>query len=218
MILKNNYLHYFLLMLMTLLFTYEFNNFIQTDSLITQNLSDKYTQEVINHSLNLRHQWAWLSYIFVPIFLYITTSLIALIILLVIELYYLNENRPEVKFKNIWRIVLIAQWSALASIFVKVFWFGAYRTNYSLEELQTFSPLSLINLFDRKTLDVWLAYPIQLVNPFELAYWIILVIGIKQLLKRSWLKSLEMVFLSYGLALIVWVVVIMFISLNFSPS
>ncbi len=218
MILKNNLLNFTILVLLTLLFTFEFNNFIQTDSLITQNLSDKYTQEVITHSLNLRHQWAWASYIFVPIFLYITTLLIALIILLVIELYYINESRQKVKFKDTWRIVLMAQWSALASIFVKVFWFGFYHTQYSLEELQSFSPLSLINLFDRKTLDVWLVYPIQLVNPFELVYWIILVIGIKQLLKRSWLKSFEMVFLSYGLTLIVWVVVIMFISLNFSQS
>jgi len=218
MIFKSNYFLFFLLVLLTILFTYEFNAFIQTDNLIVQNLSEKYTQEIIANYLNLRHQWAWASYIFIPVALYLSTTLIALIILLVIELYYLNENRPKVKFKDIWKIVLIAQWSALASIFVKVFWFGFYHTQYSIEELQSFSPLSLINLFDRKTLDVWLAYPIQLVNPFELAYWILLVIGIKQLLKRTWLKSLVMVFFSYGLALIVWVVVIMFISLNFSPS
>jgi hypothetical protein len=204
--------------LITLLFTFEFNTFIQTDSLITQNLSDKYTQEIISNYLNLRHQWSWVIYIFTPVALYVTTSLIALIILLVIELYYLNENRPKVKFKDTWRIVLIAQWSAVLALFIKLFWFGFYKTQFSLEELQSFSPLSLINLFDRKTLDAWFMYPIQLINVFELAYWIILVVGIKQLLQRTWLKSIEMVFLSYGLALIVWVIVIMFISLNFSPS
>jgi hypothetical protein len=218
MILKNNYLNFTLIVLLSVIFTYEFNNFIQTDSLIVQNLSEKYTQEIITSFLDSRHQWAWASYIFIPIFLYITTSLIALIILLVIELYYLNETRPKVKFKDTWRIVLMAQWSAIVAVFVKVFWFGFYHTQYSLEELQSFSPLSLINLFDRKTVDVWLTYPIQLVNLFELAYWVLLVIGIKHLLKRTWLKSIEMVFLSYGLALIVWVVVIMFISLNFSQS
>jgi hypothetical protein len=218
MLFKKNYLNFILLALLSLLFTYEFNVFIQTDALIVQNLSEKYTQEIIAAQLNLRHQWGWVVYIFIPIFLLLTTWLIALIILLVIELYYLNEKRPNVKFKDTWRIVLIAQWTTVASIFVKVFWFGFYQTQFTIDELQSFSPLSLINLFDRKTLDVWLTYPIQLFNVFELAYWIILVIGIKKLLKRSWLKSIEMVFLSYGLALIVWVVVIMFISLNFSPS
>ena len=216
MILKNNYLHFALLTLLTLLFTYVFNNFVQTDNLIAQNLSEKYTQEIIAAQLNLRHQWGWVVYVFIPIFLLLSTSLIALIILLVFELYYLNESKPKVKFKDTWRIVLLAQWSTLASVFVKVFWFGFYHPQYSIEELQTFSPLSLINFFDRKTLDVWLVYPIQLINLFEFSYWVLLIIGIKRLLNRTWLKSLEMIFFSYGLALIVWVVVIMFVSLNFS--
>jgi hypothetical protein len=181
-------------------------------------MSEKYTQEIISNYLKISHQWAWASYIFIPVALYLSTTLIALIILLVIELYYLNENRPNVTFKDTWRIVLMTQWSVIVAMFVKVVWFGVYQTQYSLVELQSFSPLSLINLFDRKTLDVWLVYPIQLVNLFELAYWVILVIGIKQLLKRTWLKSIEIIFLSYGLVLIVWVVVIMFISLNFSQS
>lgn len=216
MIFKSNYFNFIILALLSLLFTYEFNTFIQTDALIAQNLSEKYTQEIIAEQLNLRHQWSWVVYIFIPFFLLLSTSLIALIILLVIELYYLNENGSKVKFRDTWRIVLMAQWSTIISMFSKVFWFGFYHTQYTLDELQSFSPLSLINVFDKKTLDVWLVYPIQLVNVFELAYWIILIIGIKNLLQRTWIKSIEMVFLSYGLALIVWVVVIMFVSLNFS--
>jgi len=184
--------------------------------LIVQTLSEKYTQEIVENYLNLSHLWSWTSYVFIPILMYLSSTLIALVISLVIELYYLNENKPNIRFKDTWRIVLMAQWSVILALFVKVFWFGFYQTQFSLEELQLFSPLSLINLFDRKALDVWLVYPIQLINIFELAYWIILVVGIKQLLKGTWLKSIEMIFLSYGLSLIVWVVVVMFISLNFS--
>lgn len=218
MLSKNNYLHFTLLVFLTMLFTYEFNIFIQTDNIITQNLSEKYTQEMIASYLNLRNEWSWVIYIFIIVAVYVTTSLIALIILLVIELYYINENKTNVKFKDTWRIVLAAQWSNVAILFMKVLWFGFYQTNYSLEELQSFSPLSLINLFDRKTLDSWLVYPLQLISLFELAYWIILIIGIKELLNRTWLKSIEIIFLSYGIALFVWAVVIMFISLNFSLS
>jgi len=216
MLFKKNYLHFFLLALLSLLFTYEFNAFIQTDALIVQNFSEKYTKEIIANYLNLRHQWAWVVYIFTPVFLYLATSLIALIIQMVITLYYINDNTHKVKYKDTWKIVLIAQWSMLIALFVKILWFGFYHTQFTMDELQSFFPLSLINLFDSKTLDVWLVYPIQLVNVFELAYWILLIIGIKKLLNRSWLKSFEMIFLSYGLALIVWVVVIMFLSLNFS--
>ena len=103
MLFKKNYLNFILLALLSLLFTYEFNVFIQTDALIVQNLSEKYTQEIIAAQLNLRHQWSWVVYIFIPVFLLISTSLIALIILLVIELYYLNETKAKVKFKEIGR-------------------------------------------------------------------------------------------------------------------
>lgn len=215
---KNNYLLFTIIVLLTLLFTYEFDNLIQTDEIVAQSLSEKYTQEVITSFLNLRHQWLWLVYIFIPVALYLSTSLIALIVLLVITLYYINHNVNKVKYKDIWNIVLTAQWSTLLVLFVKILWFGFYHTQFTTDELQSFSPLSLINLFDSKKLDVWMRYPIQLVNLFELAYWILLIVGIKKLLNRSWLKSLEMVFLSYGLAMIVWVVVIMFISLNFSQA
>jgi len=213
---KNCYLHFVILVLFSLLFAYEFNTFIQTDDLIAQNLSEKYTKEIISNYLNLRQQWFWVNYIFIPVVLFVSTSLIALILLLVIELYYINENKLKVKFMDTWRIVLIAQWCSLAAIFAKILWFGLCFKQFSLEDIQSFSPLSLINMFDRKALDVWLVYPIQLINVFELAYWIMLVIGINKLLHRGWLKSLEMIFMSYGIALFVWVVIIMFLSLNFS--
>lgn len=216
MISKNNYLHFFLLVLLSILFTYEFNTFIQTDKLVAQSLSDKYTQEIIMNYLNLRHQWAWVIYIFIPIALYLTTSLIALIILLVIELYYLNISKPNIRFKDTWRIVLTAQWSGVAALFIKILWFGFFHTHYTLDELQSFAPLSIINFFDIKRLDVWTIYPIQLINVFELTYWILLIVGIKKLLQRSWLKSFEMILFSYGVALFIWIVVVMFVSLNFS--
>jgi hypothetical protein len=216
MLFKNNHLHFLLLVVITVIFAYEYNSFIQTDELMAQNLSEKYTQEIIFNYLNLRHQWAWVVYFFIPILIYLPTTIIALTISLVIWLYYLNETNPHVKFSDTWRIVLYAQWSSVAVVFIKLFWFGVIHTHYTMVDLQSFYPLSIINFFDIKELAVWFVYPLQLINVFELAYWAILVVGIKRLLNRSWLKSLGMVLLSYGLALIVWVVVIMFLSLNFS--
>ena len=73
MIFKSNYLHFVLILIFTLLLTYEFNNFIQTDNIITQNLSEKYTQEIIANYINLRHQWAGVAYLFMFIILYLST-------------------------------------------------------------------------------------------------------------------------------------------------
>ena len=216
MVFKNNYLHFILLILVVLLLSYEYNYFIQTDSVFVQNFSDKYTQVAINHILDWRHAWAWAGYVFISVSMYISTTILALIISLVIWIYYLNELNPNVKFSDTWRIVLFAQWSNVAAIFAKIFWFGFIHTNYTMDELASFYPLSIINFFDISKLDKLYIYPVQLVNVFELVYWIILVLGIKNLLNSSLFKSLKIVFFSYGVAMIIWIIVIMFISLNLS--
>lgn len=215
---KYNYLQFVFISTLTLIVSYEYNVFIQTDNLYVQSLSDIYTQEIILQILNVRHQWAWLTYPILPVIIFLSTSLIALIILMVIELYYANDGNKKIKFRDTWRIVLTAQWSMVTASFVKVLWFGFFHTHYSYEELQSFYPLSLINLYDTKSLEPWLTYPIQLINIFEVAYWILLIIGIKKLLKETWRKSFTIVFLSYGLSLIIWVVAIMFISLNLNQG
>ena len=150
MLFRNNYLHYFLLVFLSLLFAYEYNHFIQTDELMMQSLSGKYTEEIIGKILNMRHTWQWLGYVFVPVLLYITTTLIALAIFLVIWLYYLDDVNFKVRFSDTWRIVLFAQWSSIAAVFVRIVWFGVFHTHYSLEELQSFFPLSLIDFYDVK--------------------------------------------------------------------
>jgi hypothetical protein len=213
MTIKNNCLHFFLLVFLSLLGIYGYNHFIQSDEFIIQGFSDKYTREAIEYILNVRNTVSWVNYVANPILTYITTTLIALVILLVIWIYYLDETIPHVKFSDAWRIVLHAQWSSVIAIFVKLYWFGYIYTDYTMDELSSFYPLSIINFFDINKLDKLYVYPIQLINVFELIYWIVLTIGIKDLLKCAWMKSLKIVFLSYGVILIVWIIVVMFISL-----
>jgi len=142
---KNNYLHFILLVLVTFLFTYEFNSFIQTDEIYVQNFSDKYTQEAIRHILDWRHTWSWVGYIFLPAIMYISGTTIALIIFFVIWISYLNEKDPNVRFSDTWRIVLFAQWSNVAAMFAKIFWFGFIQTNYTMNDLTSFYQTKWLN-------------------------------------------------------------------------
>lgn len=218
MLFKNNYLHCIILISFALLLTYEYNYFIQTDEVMIQSFSDKFTQEAINQILNVHHTQLLGNYIFVIISMFLSSIFIALVILLVVWIYYLDEGNFNIKFSDTWRIVLFAQWSSVAAMCAKICWFGFIHTNYTYYELASFYPLSIINFFDINKLAIWFLYPIQLINVFELIYWIILVTGIKNLLNRTWFKSFEMIFLSYGVILILWVIFIMFISLNISNS
>ena len=59
-------------------------------------------------------------------------------------------------------------------------WFS-FNISYQLVDLQIFSPISVLNLleFDYNE-KIWI-YPLQLLNVFELTYWIALAYGISKL-------------------------------------
>lgn len=97
---------------------------------------------------------------------------------------------------------------------IKLFWFLFVQTDYTFNDLQYFYPLSALQLFEVKSLATWQIYPLQLVNIFELVYWILLAYWLKRLLNITLTKGMELVVTSYGTGLLLWVVFITFLSLN----
>jgi len=71
-------------------------------------------------------------------------------------------------------------------------------------------------------LEPWFIYPLQVLNLFELAYWFVLAYFIGKLAFTEKDKGkpmdlgLKIVASSYGSALLLWVVVVMFFTLNYS--
>jgi hypothetical protein len=105
---------------------------------------------------------------------------------------------------------------------LKIVWFYFFQTNYTLEDLQYFYPLSALNIVGYKGLDAWLIYPLQVLNLFELAYWLLLsyFVGMLAFIEKYKGKPMDLGFKivasSYGSALLLWVVVVMFFTLNYS--
>ncbi|MBN1986332.1 MAG: hypothetical protein JW761_08515 [Prolixibacteraceae bacterium] len=89
-----------------------------------------------------------------------------------------------------------------------------------MEDLQ-FQPLSIMELLNEKTVDPLFVYPLSLLNVFELAYFLVLawlLVGIINEANKEhpvkYGKSLQLVTASYGSGLLLWVLVVMFITLN----
>ena len=105
---------------------------------------------------------------------------------------------------------------------LKIVWFYFFQTSYTLEDLQYFYPLSALNIVGYKGLDNWFIYPLQVLNLFELAYWLLLsyFIGKLAFTEKDKGKPMDLGFKivasSYGSALLLWVVVVMFFTLNYS--
>lgn len=185
------------------------NRLLEYDTILSNSLSDQLTQEQLLDYLRLRKDLEWVGYIVMPIILFIKLSLIAAII--DVGCFFFEK---EIKYKKLFNIVVKAEFVFLGVIVLKTGWFLFFMPNYTLEDLQYFYPLSLINLIDYREYKTWFIYPLQIVNLFEIVYWFLLANLLGKSLKLSTEKSLTIIASSYGVGLFIWIIAVMFFTLN----
>lgn len=197
------------------LLTFLDKTYITTDSKIFDFLAKDYPSSVVQNYMESQKKWWWVSYVATPFLIGIKVLLVAFCLNFV---KIISEKLEQVKFRDILTVVLMAEFVFVIAGFYKFFNFYLIETDYTLETLQTYYPLSLINFKEAISTEKWLAYPLQLCNLFELIYWGVLAWGIWQLAdkKISYQKSLGYVALTYGIGLLFWVGVVCFLILSVS--
>ena len=190
-------------------------SYISTDSKIFDFLAKDYPSSVVQNYMESQKKWWWVSYVTTPVLIGIKVLLVAFCLNFV---KIISEKLEDVQFRDILTVVLIAEFVFIIAGFYKFFNFYLIDTDYTLETLQTYYPLSLINYKEAISTEKWLAYPLQLLNVFELMYWGVLAWGIWQLAdkKISYQRSLGYVALTYGVGLLFWVGVVCFLILSVS--
>lgn len=151
-------------------------------------------------------KWKWLSYVLIPVFLIVKLFLVSICLSIGGLL-----TRVEDGFRQFFKAVVYAEFIFLTPVILKLIWFVFFDVNYSLEDLQYFSPLSAFSFFNPEEIEPWLVYPIQLLNIFELFYWLALAYQLKDVLGKSFKASLGFVAATYGVGLFIWVVLITFL-------
>lgn len=210
-----NIILYITLILFTHLFIFIFNTYINSDSKIFDLLAKDYPSSVVQNYMESQKKWWWVSYVTTPVLIGIKVLLVAFCLNFV---KIISEKLENVKFRDILFVVLIAEFVFVIAGFYKFFNFYLVETDYTLETLQTYYPLSLINFNEAISTEKWLAYPLQLANIFEIMYWGVLAWGIWQLAdkKISYQRSLGYLALTYGVGLLFWVGVVCFLILSVS--
>jgi len=211
----NNKYIFFIVSIFSLAVVFLSKNMIETDSLLMTSLSEQYTQIQINELMSSQKEWQWVTYIILPLIILLRSSLVALCLSIGCFLFNIEED-TEIKFKQFLRISLIGEVVFLSANLIKLFWFAYVEVDYTYEKIQTFYPLSIMNVMNVENIDNWLLYPLQTLNLFEFIYWFVLAYGVKELLKDSLWKSFKLTIASYGTGLVIWVVAIMFVTLNMS--
>ena len=214
--LKNyNILFFLILIFFYSLLTFLDKAYITTDSKIFDFLAKDYPSSVVQNYMESQKKWWWVSYAVTPVLIGIKVLLVAFCLNFV---KIISEKLEQVKFSDILTVVLMAEFVFVIAGFYKFFNFYLIETNYTLETLQTYYPLSLINFKEAISTEKWLAYPLQLCNLFELIYLGFLAWGIWHLAdkKISYQRSLGYVALTYGIGLLFWVGVVCFLILSVS--
>ena len=210
-----NFLFFISIVLCNTLLVYFDKTYITTDSKIFDFLAKDYPSSVVQDYMESQKKWWWVSYAATPVLIGIKVLLVAFCLNFV---KIVSEKLEQVKFRDILTVVLLAEFVFIIAGFYKFFNFYLIDKDYTLETLQTYYPISLINLKESISTEKWLAYPLQLVNLFELLYWGILAWGIWELADKriSYIKSFGYIALTYGIGLLFLVGVVCFLILSVS--
>lgn len=206
---QSNLFLFTIIILTAILLSVIINQFLITDNVFYNSFSEQLTFSKIDEFIKQTKEWEWLSYIILSTIYLFKFSLTSFCIL--IGLFFFNH---KVSFFNIFKVIMLAEIPLVFIPLIKLFWFLFIQTQYTFNDLQYFYPLSALQLFEIKTLATWQIYPLQLLNVFELVYWVLLAYWLKRLLNISLTKGMEVVVASYGTGLLLWVVFITFLSLN----
>ncbi len=182
-----------------------------TDDIYYNALGDQLTFERINEIIDANKKWSWVVYPAIPLIYLFKFFLVVICLSAGAFLFHLEPS-----LKHLFKIALLAEFIFLLPPLIRLFWFSFINVNFALSDLQFFSPLSAINLFDRTALEPWLVYPLSLVNLFEVAYVVTLSYLLAKILESSFMQSLKLVVLSYGTGLLIWVLFITFLTVSLS--
>ncbi|WP_282069239.1 hypothetical protein [Olleya namhaensis] len=208
---NKNYILFITLASLLTFFGYLTKQLLSIDEVLINSLAERISYEQITQILIFQKKWYWVSLIISPILLLLKVFIITAII--DAGCFFFSR---EIKYKKLFNIVVKAEFVFLLVIVFKTVWFYAFQPNFTLEDLQNFYPLSALNIIGYQGLDAWFVYPFQVLNLFEIAYWFILAYLIGKEINENIDKGFSIVASSYGVGLLIWVVGVMFLTLNMS--
>lgn len=182
--------------------------YLNLNDLMYQSLSEQLTTKQIEAYLTSQSKWKWLTYVLLPLVLFLKFTVLSWIIGM--GAFFSDLTIPHWK---LFRAVIIAELIFFVPALIKI---GVYILGDSpdnLLEFQQYYPLSLQSIVVANDVPKWAIYPYQLANVFEVLYWVVLGWMINIISGKK--NGFSIVLTSYLPALFLWMIFIMFLSLNY---
>lgn len=190
---KSKYLVFITFNAIVCCFIFLTNHLLVSDKLFFNTFAEQLTYEQIKKLISNSEKWELLGYVLVPLLVALKITLVATC--LSIGLFFITNR---FNFKDLFSAALVAEFVFLIPSLLKIIWFSFFKTDYDLIDLQLFYPLSALSLFDEAAVQQnqsWLVYPLQTLNLFEVAYWLLLAKGVSEVIKKDFTQSFELVML-----------------------
>ncbi|MHB9141754.1 MAG: hypothetical protein ACYC25_07775 [Paludibacter sp.] len=178
------------------------------DGIYYQSFGERIASDRIANMIQQSHKWQWLGYAFIPVVVLLRISFTAICL-------YSGAfiSNLKVQFKDLFKVALLAEFvyvlAGIAKLIILIF----FKEVNTLNDLQ-FQPLSLQELLGNRVTDALFIYPFSLINVFEFLYWLALAWLLSGIIEKPLGRSLKMVATSYGTGLALWVLFVMFITVN----
>lgn len=180
-----------------------------TDDIYFKSLGDQLSYERILDAINFQKKWGWLQYLLFPFFYFLKFFLITGLLNVGIVL-----AGDKAETSDLFKIVTISEVVFVIPQLITFIWFSFIFTNYGLDDLRTFYPLSVLSLIPQGSLDFWMIYPLQTFNAFHILYLMFLVFSVGLVLKKSFGKAVALVASSYGFGLMLWIIFYIFLTVH----
>lgn len=209
--------HYFRLsakgVFVYLCITYALVLFVQQEYILTEevyynSLGEQLAVERIDAFLQMQHKWEWLKYAAIPVVVFLQALLVSVCLGAgAILMEY------AISFKALFSMVVkaLAVFAVGKVLFTILALFTEIRT---MDDLLKADKFSLLGWIGKEGIPEWLLYPLSVVNFFEVLFWLLLACGIGFLLKKRWTEMLGFVAATYGVGLLILVLLLTFFQLS----
>jgi hypothetical protein len=187
------------------------NSILLTEEIFYNTFSEQLSLQQIETFIDLQSRYAFLGYalIFPSLLLKVTYNAIWLAIGAVLVDW-------DFSFGDMFKSALVAEVIFLVGAVIHFIWCLFFLKIDVISDVAGFYPLSLLNFFDAAQLESWLVYPLRTLNLFEVAYCFFLIYLLRSRFRRSFNATAGLVFGAYGIGLVIWVLITMFINVLLS--
>ena len=176
--------------------------------------SEQLTYERSTELFSMMKSYSWTSYFLCPLVLIIKFSVVSFVIYIGV---FFCDMQKDITMGKVFTVVIACEAVFVLAAAAKLLWFIFFAGNYTLNDMQFFYPLSLVNLFRQSEVAPYWVYPLQAINLFQLAYVVMLSAGLAKLSSVKRDATDRIVLFTYFPAIAIWVVFIVFLTID-TPS